>query len=50
MIPVRMPNEQLVLLEPGLTDAQVRELFDTLLLKGNRDGFFAEEPKESDRA
>jgi hypothetical protein len=42
VVPVRDANGQLVLLSPGLDDAQVRALFTGMRLRANRDGLFAE--------
>jgi hypothetical protein len=47
-IPVRLPSEQLVLIEPGLDQKQVQELFADFVLKADRDGLFVQpKPKET---
>lgn len=47
MIPVRDANGQLLLLSPGLDDAQVRELFAGARLRGDRDGLFVDTPENA---
>lgn len=41
VVPINV-NGQMQLFSPGLSDAQVRELFEGLRLRGNRAGLFAE--------
>jgi hypothetical protein len=47
VIPVRDVDGQLLLLSPGLDDAQVRELFAGARLRGDRDGLFIDTPENA---